>query len=355
MARIRTVKPGFFEDQKVNQWPIEARYLYIGLFVYADDWGRFRDAPGAILGAVFPFDEDLTTGQVRAWLKVIEESGRIVRYEVAGDRYFQIRHWSRHQRVDRPSPTCRCPEPDAETIERFCDGAVETLARPSRDPRETAQTSAVTLATDRIGSDRIGVEGMGSRAHTREEPEPTEPVEPLERATLTACSYGVGDPDVVTAQSVYQHYVSKFHGRTPPPWKACQARITAAVIWLKRDACRENPEADLRAIIDHCAGPWRTWKDGGDHLHEFTCIFGKKDQTPETVGKLMAAANVGNAPRVAEAAALIARGAPWTVDELRVIRENRPKGWGAALRTALPWEEWQDATRADAISDGEAP
>ena len=42
-------------------------------------------------------------------------------------------------------------------------------------------------------------------------------------------------------------------------------------------------------------------------------------------------------------------------DKLRIIREQRPVGWGAAARTMLPWEEWSDKARADAVADGEEP
>ena len=39
MARIRTIKPKFYDDLKVGRLSRDARYLYIALWVFADDLG----------------------------------------------------------------------------------------------------------------------------------------------------------------------------------------------------------------------------------------------------------------------------------------------------------------------------
>jgi hypothetical protein len=56
--RIRTLKPEMWADEKVGALTRDARLLFIGLITLADDAGRFRAMPSAILGHVFPYDLD---------------------------------------------------------------------------------------------------------------------------------------------------------------------------------------------------------------------------------------------------------------------------------------------------------
>jgi hypothetical protein len=56
--RIRTIKPEMWADEKVGQLSRDARLLFVGLITMADDEGRLRGCPAAILGHVFPYDDD---------------------------------------------------------------------------------------------------------------------------------------------------------------------------------------------------------------------------------------------------------------------------------------------------------
>jgi hypothetical protein len=40
MARIRTIKPEFWTDEKVVECSFEARLMFIGMFNFADDKGN---------------------------------------------------------------------------------------------------------------------------------------------------------------------------------------------------------------------------------------------------------------------------------------------------------------------------
>lgn len=48
MARIRTVKPEFWTDEKIVECSIPARLLFIGLFNFADDKGCLERSPKRI-------------------------------------------------------------------------------------------------------------------------------------------------------------------------------------------------------------------------------------------------------------------------------------------------------------------
>lgn len=57
MARIRTVKPDLFSDEKLARVSLQARLLYIGLFTEADDQGRLYASAKRLAGALFPHDQ----------------------------------------------------------------------------------------------------------------------------------------------------------------------------------------------------------------------------------------------------------------------------------------------------------
>ena len=81
----------------------------------ADDEGRFRAPASAILGHVFPYDEDAPR-KLRGWVSEIKASGMIVFYVDQGIPYGAFRHWRRHQKINRPSPSLLPPPPDHEVV-----------------------------------------------------------------------------------------------------------------------------------------------------------------------------------------------------------------------------------------------
>lgn len=105
MARIRTIKPQFWGDEKVSQLSRDERLLFVGLVSMADDEGRFLASSHAIAGYVFPNDEDVTTKKLAAWLDHIADLGMVVFYTVGRVRYGVLPNWHKHQRINRPQPS----------------------------------------------------------------------------------------------------------------------------------------------------------------------------------------------------------------------------------------------------------
>jgi hypothetical protein len=124
MARIRSVKPGYFTSlDTAGQLSRDCRLHFIGLWTYADDEGRGIDDFRLLKAALWPLDEDVSTGVVEAWQIELEQAGRLVRYTVGGRPYFQIVGWHDHQHPNRkqesthPAPTAHEPhsEPTVNT------------------------------------------------------------------------------------------------------------------------------------------------------------------------------------------------------------------------------------------------
>lgn len=127
MARIRTIKPGFFTSEDVAALSIRGRLTWIGLWTHADDYGRAKANPRLIKAALYPLDDDISILDVLGDLGELEAAGRIRRYEVDGAEYLQVNGWENHQRIARPTPS-RIPNADA--LENNAD-ALETI--PGRE------------------------------------------------------------------------------------------------------------------------------------------------------------------------------------------------------------------------------
>jgi hypothetical protein len=104
MARIRTIKPTIWGDEKVARLSRDARLLYIGLISMADDDGRFLASMTAISGYVFPND-DLPPTKVARWFAEIVRAGLVVAYEHDGIRYGAHLNYRKHQRISHPQPS----------------------------------------------------------------------------------------------------------------------------------------------------------------------------------------------------------------------------------------------------------
>jgi hypothetical protein len=120
--RIRTIKPELWQDEKITALPRDARLLLLGLVTMADDEGRLRARRSTILGHVFPNDDDAPR-QIDDWIATIREQKLILFYLVDGTPYAAFRHWARHQKINRPTPSDLPPPPNRRVVRE--NGLVE--------------------------------------------------------------------------------------------------------------------------------------------------------------------------------------------------------------------------------------
>jgi hypothetical protein len=109
MARMRTVKPGFFTSEEVAALPLRARLLWIGLWTHCDDHGRTKELVKLIKAAVWPLD-DVSLRDVQDDLTLLEQGGQIVRYESGVTSYIAVQNWHFHQKPNRPTES-KVPAP----------------------------------------------------------------------------------------------------------------------------------------------------------------------------------------------------------------------------------------------------
>jgi hypothetical protein len=108
VARIRSIKPEFWTNERVMECSLPARLLFIGMWNFADDLGRMALAPRTIKAQVLPGD-DISSDNILGMIEELSKSGLILLYEVDGREYIQIVGWQ-HQRIDKPQPG-KCPGP----------------------------------------------------------------------------------------------------------------------------------------------------------------------------------------------------------------------------------------------------
>lgn len=96
MARIRTLKPEFFQNEDLADCSAHARLLAIALLQLADSEGRFRWIPMQVHAHTFPFESDLN---IESLALELEQAGYFSRYEVDGRQFAEIPNFLKHQRL----------------------------------------------------------------------------------------------------------------------------------------------------------------------------------------------------------------------------------------------------------------
>jgi hypothetical protein len=103
MARIRTIKPDFWTDEKLTECSLSARLLFIGTWNFADDNGNLDRSSKQIKARVFPLDNLDCEPLI---LELLEKE-LLVEYEYEDRLYLHIQGFNKHQLINRPSkPQC---------------------------------------------------------------------------------------------------------------------------------------------------------------------------------------------------------------------------------------------------------
>lgn len=95
MARIRMVKPEFFDDPQVGELSPLARLFFIGLWTQADREGRLIDDPRRLKARLFPFDDV----DINALADELHQKDMIRRYKT---RRAVEKHGEHSNRHDEP-------------------------------------------------------------------------------------------------------------------------------------------------------------------------------------------------------------------------------------------------------------
>lgn len=114
MARIRTVKPEFFTNEKLSGLPADTHLLAAALLCYADDEGFFLAHPGLVRASCMPLREDYRSPTVM--LQELSNIGFLeLQNGLEGKALGKIAKFCTHQSINKPTaskikPLWKLPE-----------------------------------------------------------------------------------------------------------------------------------------------------------------------------------------------------------------------------------------------------
>lgn len=99
MARIRSIKPDFWTDEKIVELPYEVRLFFIGSWNFADDSGNLQRSARKLKMQIFPAD----VIDCEPLIQSLIDAGLFIEYSVNGEEFIHIKGFKDHQVVNRPS------------------------------------------------------------------------------------------------------------------------------------------------------------------------------------------------------------------------------------------------------------
>mgnify|MGYP003483570330 FL=1 len=135
MARIRTIKPEFWVDEKLAKLPVYARLLFIGTWNFADDNGVLLANPVLMKSHIFPY-EDIGISTISEWIDMLVENGMLIRTTYNGKDYLVIRKFLIHQKINRKSIRINIPLPVVLQVIDEYNKTHGVLTEPSLQERE---------------------------------------------------------------------------------------------------------------------------------------------------------------------------------------------------------------------------
>lgn len=128
MARIRTIKPEFWTDEKIVSLSLAARLFFVGLWNFVDDDGRCDHSPTRLKLQILPADKV----DARKILAELHRNALISIYSVEGKEYLQVMNFAKHQKVDKRTPS-KLPPPNPAELPRVPPDCPDGMEGNGRD------------------------------------------------------------------------------------------------------------------------------------------------------------------------------------------------------------------------------
>jgi hypothetical protein len=238
MARIRTIKPEFWQNPQVCRCTYPARLLFIGTWHYADDHGNLPRDASKLQMQVFPnpVDRDL---DVEALTVELIDQGLLMEYSSENkQRFLHIPTFTKHQVINRPS-RAQHPQPDKTLIEQHMRAVNAMLDKAEREAHTHSQVAEKTPVQPTL-TEGSPLEGKGR-----------ERSKPKSMSANALCRSGIdrsnGHGDDVT--KIFGYWQERMH--SPRSGLSDKRRRLIA------SALKRHSPADLCKAIRGCAkDPW---------------------------------------------------------------------------------------------------
>lgn len=279
MARIRSIKPETWSDQKLaRRLSRDARLLYIALWNFADEQARMVGDPRQVKGMCLSMDDDLGPKEIDALLEELAMAGRVLRYEVDDELFLFLPYLSKHQRLDSgqesrfPAPPDHDPAPPPQNSAPTADKSGEVSGQSGEVRGDSGEVQPRARAY--VAGSREHV--AGSRVNTL-----VDPAQADRPGTL---------PTPAAVQEVWDAYLA---ARLSAGLAGAPVRLTPK----RRDKIRTRLKSfPLQDVVDAAWGwtrdPWPERRNHCDavqvfktdeHVEKFRDLW--RHGPPHTVGK----------------------------------------------------------------------
>lgn len=159
--RIRTIKPEFWQDEKLGVESDALRLAFAWTWSEADDSGVLRLSPGALRSGMWQH-QDRTLAEAQAIIERMVSLGLLVCWSDGSATYAAVVHFHDHQRIDHPGKT-RHPEVPTEILASLSDKFRDGYTKVSRECRESvARVSSESRPRARVAvAEEPGNRGTG--------------------------------------------------------------------------------------------------------------------------------------------------------------------------------------------------
>ncbi|MGH8876946.1 MAG: hypothetical protein ACRD0P_06350, partial [Stackebrandtia sp.] len=253
MARIRTIKPEFWDSPDTATASAVARLLFIAMWNWADDAGRGSANLKELEGFAFPNDDvrELSGGtsdNFRHVLAEVRDCFDVQFYKVRGRPFYEIPSWRKHQRNER---TAKGKHPGADEGEVW-DFMVSDQRRGGtsdylrRTVSEDVQAGSEQPRTSGSGTGEQGNRGTGevkTSCASAEPPKHDRDDSPsLIPETRRPRSGSDDDPDWVKFWDAYPRKDAKEGARRS--WRSALKKTTAATLIDAAQRYRDDPNRE---------------------------------------------------------------------------------------------------------------
>lgn len=232
VARIRTIKPEFWDSPGVETLDFQWRLLFVAMWNWADDSGRGKAEARELMGFAFPRDEDMTVGEFRRGLGEVRRVFGVVFYKVDGRSFYFIPSWVKHQKIDKRSAP-RWPGPEeGQEYDPATNQPVDQQESESR--RDSAETPPRTRREEGAGTGEQGNRGTGEEGNEEADASSSSETAPPTR------------PEIV---KLCQHLADRMIGNGCKPPTVGKKWLDEARLLLDTD---KRDFDDAMALIDWC-------------------------------------------------------------------------------------------------------
>jgi hypothetical protein len=252
MARIRTIKPEFWDSEQISECSTNARLLFIGIWNFCDDRGVIEERPKQIKGQIFRFD-DVSVRDLQTYLGELLHHDLLRRMtDGDGKSYLYVPTWKKHQKIDRPQKKFNNPVPPEfdesstnDQPELPYDSSNTHRALAPRAPRKGREGKGVerNLSSSSLRSDEDSAPALNGAGPA---PPPriatlSENWTPSEAQTAFAVTAGFTEPEVRRQAAFYRAYWTTGGGagerRSSKGWNRTWQT------WMRKEADRHQTRA----------------------------------------------------------------------------------------------------------------